>query len=86
MLEEALLLNAKWLAFIDDDQTAWPSWLERHLIVASRDKADVVQARVIVTYPEPAPFCAFPGPRTSSMTPQTDRLKAAGAGRLRPMA
>ncbi len=60
VLEEALALDAEWLAFIDDDQTAWPSWLERHLQVASRDKADVVQARVIVTYPEPAPFWCIP--------------------------
>ena len=63
VLEEALLLDAKWLAFIDDDQTAWPSWLERHLIVASRDKADAVQPRVIINYPEPAPFWCIPRPQ-----------------------
>ncbi len=60
MLDEALALDAEWLAFIDDDQTARPSWLERHLAVAVRDKADAVQPLVIVTFPEPAPFWCIP--------------------------
>jgi succinoglycan biosynthesis protein ExoM len=60
VLEEALALEAEWLAFIDDDQTARPSWLQRHLAVAARDKADAVQPRVIVTFPEPAPFWCVP--------------------------
>jgi succinoglycan biosynthesis protein ExoM len=60
VLEEALALDAEWLAFIDDDQTAWPTWLERHLAVASRDKADAVQPRVIINFPEPAPFWCIP--------------------------
>ena len=63
VLEEALSLGAEWLVFIDDDQTARPSWVIGHLLVACRDKADAVQPRVIVTYPEPAPFWCTPTPQ-----------------------
>ena len=68
VLEEALELDAEWLAFIDDDQTARPSWLERHFAVAARDKADAVQPRVIVTFPEPAPFWCIPKAQDFSET------------------
>ena len=68
MLEETLALDAEWLAFIDDDQTARPSWLERHLAVAARDNADAVQPRVIVTFPEPAPFWCIPKAQDFSET------------------
>ena len=63
VLEEALALNAEWLAFIDDDQTARPTWLARHLLVASRDEADVIAPRVIVTFPDPPPFWCIPRPQ-----------------------
>jgi succinoglycan biosynthesis protein ExoM len=59
VLEEALRLRADWLAFIDDDETADPDWLENLLRVADRDSADVVQPLVRMHFAEPAPFWYF---------------------------
>jgi GT2 family glycosyltransferase len=59
VLAEALALNADWLAYIDDDQIAWPDWIEKHLAVAARDQAEVVTPYVIVHYPQPLPFWCF---------------------------
>ncbi|MGO8953076.1 MAG: glycosyltransferase family 2 protein [Rhodomicrobium sp.] len=56
VLEEAIALGADWLAFIDDDQTAHPSWMEKALFVAQRDNADVVKSRTFFVLPEPLPF------------------------------
>jgi succinoglycan biosynthesis protein ExoM len=56
VLDVALALNADWLAFIDDDQTARPTWLSKHLEVARRDQADAVQPHIIRVEPDPAPF------------------------------
>lgn len=66
VIEEAVALDTEWLAFIDDDQTAWPTWLTRHLFVAGRDKADVVAPRVVVTFPDPPPFWCVPRPQDLS--------------------
>ncbi len=56
VLDVALSLNADWLAFIDDDQTARPTWLAKHLEAAHRDQADAVQPHIIRVEPDPAPF------------------------------
>ena len=56
VLEEALSLGAEWLAFIDDDQTAYPDWVEKLLFIARHDKADAVGSHRIFMVPAPQPF------------------------------
>ncbi len=56
VLDETLSLGAEWLAFIDDDQTAHPCWLEKLLFVAHRDNADVVGSRKFAIFPGRLPF------------------------------
>ena len=63
IIEEALALDTEWLAFIDDDQTAHPAWLQRQFFVARRDQADAVRASVIFTFPDPLPFWCIPWPQ-----------------------
>jgi len=60
VLEEAATLDADWVAFIDDDQFAAPTWIKASLEVARRDAADIVKARVNVIFPEPLPFWCIP--------------------------
>jgi len=50
-LEEALLLSADWLAFIDDDETAEPDWLNELFHTVQSLEADVIQGRVVYHYP-----------------------------------
>jgi glycosyltransferase involved in cell wall biosynthesis len=56
VLEAALEHGADWLAFMDDDQTAHPDWIEKLLFVARRDGADGVSSRKTHVVPEPLPF------------------------------
>ncbi len=72
VLEEGLSLGADWVGFIDDDQTAYPDWVEKLLFVAGRDKADAVAARKEYIVPEPLPFWLVSNP---------DRKPAAGPAR-----
>src|SRR5690606_11234876 len=44
-IEEALLLSADWLVFIDDDEIANPDWLDQLYHVAHQLAADVVQGK-----------------------------------------
>lgn len=50
-VEEALLLSADWLVFIDDDETAEPDWLNQLYNAAHQLNADVIQGRTIYHYP-----------------------------------
>lgn len=62
VLESALAHGADWLAFFDDDQSAYPDCMEKLLSVAQRDKADAVGAAKIAVYPEPMPFWCVNNP------------------------
>lgn len=50
--------NAGWIAFIDDDETAEPSWLSSYLEEAEKTDADILHGRRRAIFPEPAPFWA----------------------------
>jgi succinoglycan biosynthesis protein ExoM len=78
-LEEALAAGAGWVAFIDDDETASPSWLESLLEAAARYKADVVQGPVESLYPEPLPFWALPA---APELAEGDGMKFAATGNV----
>lgn len=62
VLEEALKLGADWLAFMDDDETAYPDWIEKALFAAHRDNADAISSAKIYLAPKPMPFwCTHKG-------------------------
>ncbi|MEM8750495.1 MAG: glycosyltransferase [Pseudomonadota bacterium] len=54
-VEEALNLNADWLAFIDDDETLDPGWLDAMLRHALSNKADVYTGPVVSVLPAKKP-------------------------------
>jgi succinoglycan biosynthesis protein ExoM len=56
----ALELDADWIAFIDDDETATPTWLADLLAAATTYDADVVQGDVKRLYPQPLPLFVMP--------------------------
>ena len=56
IVAKALELNAAWLAFIDDDETATAQWLVNLLLAARVYGADTVGGPVIRRYPEKMPF------------------------------
>jgi len=83
VLQEARRLNADRLAFVDDDETADPDWLEKLLYVADRDSADVVQPLVRMRFTETAPFWYFGRPekaRSEDGPLATRLLKTASTG------
>ncbi len=49
------LARGEWLAFLDDDEEADPSWLAQLLRAADAYDADAVIGRVVAVYPEGAP-------------------------------
>jgi succinoglycan biosynthesis protein ExoM len=73
VLEEALNLGADWLAFMDDDETAHPDWIEKALFAARRDSADAISAAKIYLPPEPLPFWCSDRPGGSSPVLAPDR-------------
>jgi succinoglycan biosynthesis protein ExoM len=54
-IEAALELDADWIAFIDDDETAAGDWIANLLVAAERHNADVVEGRTIRQYPSRLP-------------------------------
>lgn len=62
VLDHALAINAAWVAFIDDDETAAPDWLETLIGASLRHKADVIQGPVVPQFRGPPPFWAQPAP------------------------
>ncbi len=62
VLEEALGKGARWVGFIDDDETAPPNWLLKMIAAARRYQADVLQGPVTPSFPDPLPFWAVPKP------------------------
>jgi len=53
---KALEVDADWLAFIDDDETAQPDWIVSLYEAAKTHGADTVAGPVIRQYPEKMPF------------------------------
>jgi succinoglycan biosynthesis protein ExoM len=47
--------KADWIAFIDDDQTVEPDWLQKLIIAAEKSKADAVKCYVRGIYPLETP-------------------------------
>lgn len=72
-LDASLKLGADWIAFLDDDETADPNWLNALFGAAQRYQADVIQGRVIRRLPEPLPFWAIDEekPRREGMAMKT---------------
>lgn len=55
-LDEALQLNANWIAFIDDDEQATPDWIARLYRFALKYPAQTaVHGRVVPVFPENTP-------------------------------
>jgi glycosyltransferase involved in cell wall biosynthesis len=69
-LDEIRKQRPDYFAFIDDDQEAHPEWLAQHHHVATATGADMIQAYVYRTVPEPPPFWCF----ERSMIPEADCL------------
>lgn len=63
LVEAALSLQTDWIAFLDDDETAAPNWLNELINAAIIYDADVVQGRVERIFPEPKPFWAVSKPQ-----------------------
>ena len=61
VIAEALLLNPRpeWLAFVDDDETVDPHWLQAMGSLAATTSADVVTGPSIPMLPPPAPRWAL---------------------------
>lgn len=57
ILDKAFALGAKWIAMIDDDETAAPDWIEK-LLAPEYRHIPVLCGRRIWVYPEPRPFWA----------------------------
>lgn len=49
------LARGDWLAMIDDDEVAEPTWLQELLDAATKYRADIVIGRVVARYPTGAP-------------------------------
>jgi succinoglycan biosynthesis protein ExoM len=56
----ALALDADWIAFIDDDETATPTWLADLLAAATTYDADVVEGATYRRYPDELPRFVLP--------------------------
>jgi succinoglycan biosynthesis protein ExoM len=70
--------HADWIAFLDDDETADPSWLAEMLSCQERYAADVVKAHVRAIYPPQCPQWILAGdPFTRDYGPQGTVLKSA---------
>jgi succinoglycan biosynthesis protein ExoM len=54
-LAVALEMNFDWIAFIDDDETVAPDWLEAMIKASQTFEADVLQGPVDYVYPSDAP-------------------------------
>lgn len=54
-LEIALAENPDWIAFIDDDETVDPRWLERMVVAAEELGCDVLHGPVEYLYPDAMP-------------------------------
>lgn len=50
-IDEALLLSASWIAFIDDDEIAESDWLNQLYDAALHFNADAIHGRVLYQYP-----------------------------------
>lgn len=62
VLEEALAIGADCVAFIDDDETAAPDWLEKLIGASERYGSDVIQGPVAPRIRGPVPFWAVETP------------------------
>ncbi len=70
VVAKALELNAAWLAFIDDDETATTQWIVNLHLAARMYGADTVAGPVVRRYPDKMPFWGVkrtPAPHTSFM-------------------
>jgi len=56
VVDKALEIEADWIAFIDDDETAPKDWIKNLLQEAIKYEADVIHGKVIPIYPKPKPF------------------------------
>ena len=54
-VEEALKLEAEWIAFIDDDAYPEKKWLEEYVICIHSHAADVYDGRYVLEYPKSTP-------------------------------
>jgi succinoglycan biosynthesis protein ExoM len=68
-LDAAKAIGADWIAFIDDDETAAPDWLENLMAKEYRD-TPVLMGRQIMVYPPDAPFWT---PRERRKRPEEGR-------------
>jgi len=70
IVAKALELNAAWIAFIDDDETAQAQWAANLHLAAKTYEADTVAGPVVRRYPEKMPFWGVkrkPPPHTTFM-------------------
>ncbi len=58
LVEVALAVQADWIAFLDDDETAAPDWISALMKAAQTYDADVIHGRVQRIFPDPPPFWA----------------------------
>jgi len=54
-MSQALKLNADWIAFIDDDETAEPGWLKAYCKAAEQYDAQILRGPVNLAYPPETP-------------------------------
>ena len=54
-MAQALMLNADWIAFIDDDETAEPGWLAAYCTAADQYDAQILRGPVNLAYPPQTP-------------------------------
>ncbi len=59
-IELTLQLNADWIAFIDDDETASQDWIVELLAAAVRHNVDAVEGTTFRRYPDPLPHFVLP--------------------------
>lgn len=74
------LSNADWLAFIDDDEVATDTWLDRLLDTAIRFSADIVVGPVLARLPPDAPRWIVRGNLFARKRYPTGKLMAEGGG------
>lgn len=61
VLDEALTLEADWIAMLDDDETAAPDWIEC-LMAPEYLATPILMGRQVFVYPEEMPFWTKPKP------------------------
>jgi len=54
-MSQALKLNADWIAFIDDDETAEPGWLDAYCKASEQYDAQILRGPVNLAYPPETP-------------------------------